>query len=71
MGHYDDAYAYEHEQEQKARKANLEAQLQDLKDFLMWKPDRVRTWSWSNKQDTLINKIIEDIQSQLYDLRHY
>lgn len=69
MGHYSDAYDYEYEQERKGRKVLLEKQLEELKEFYMWKPDRPRMWSWHGEAERLFNQIIKEIKAQLYDLR--
>lgn len=69
MGHYDDAYEYEHKQKRKARKVLLEQQLEDLKDFYMWKPDRPRMWEFNSEHTQLFMRIIKDIESELYNMR--
>jgi hypothetical protein len=69
MSHYSDCYDYEHEQEQINKKLNLESQLEDLQNFYMWKPNRVRTWSWNGQVDKLYQQMIQEIKAQLYDLR--
>jgi hypothetical protein len=70
MGHYDDAYDYEYEQRRIGRKIILLAQLQEFRDFRLYKPDRPRMWSWQGKVDDLYNEILREIKSELYDLRN-
>ena len=69
MGHYSECYDRDYEEERLAKKANLEMQLKDLTDFYMWKPDRVRTWSWNGKVSEIYREMLKQIKAELYDLQ--
>lgn len=70
MGHYDEAYAEEYEQELKTKKKIYQSMLQDFYEFRAYKHGRNRKWTFRGVVERKFDEIIAHIKAELYDLRN-